>query len=137
MKAHVSSILLGVQDMDRTRRFYTEGLGWEIKNDYGVSVFFGSDGSSLVGFYGREGLADQVGTSAEGGGFSGLVLTYVVRSEARVDEIMAEAEKAGATILKPAGPLQWGGYGGTFADLDGYVWSLGYSAQGKDQPYAE
>ncbi len=137
MKSHVSSILLGVQDMDRTKRFYTEGLGWEVKNDYGVSVFFGSDGSSLVGFYGREGLADQVGTSAEGGGFSGLVLTYVVRSEARVDEIMAEAEKAGATILKPAGPLRWGGYGGTFADLDGYVWSLGYSAQGKDQPYAE
>ncbi|MED7929201.1 VOC family protein [Nonomuraea bangladeshensis] len=137
MKAHVSSILLAVRDMDRAKRFYTEGLGWKIKNDFGVSVFFESDGASPVGFYGRDGLADMVGTSRDGSGFGGLVLTYVVRSEARVDEIMAEAEKAGATILKPAGALPWGGYGGTFADPDGYIWSLGHSAQGQDQPYAE
>jgi predicted lactoylglutathione lyase len=136
MKAHVSSILLGVRDMERSKRFYN-GLGWKVQQDYGVSVFFESGGGSLVGFYGREGLADQVGTSPEGSGFSGLVLTYVVRSEARVDEIIAEAEKAGATILKPAGALPWGGYGGSFADPDGYIWSLGYSAQRKDQPYAE
>jgi catechol 2,3-dioxygenase-like lactoylglutathione lyase family enzyme len=137
MKAHVSSILLGVRDMEQSKRFYTEGLGWKVQQDYGISVFFEPDGGTPVGFYGREGLADQVGTSPEGNGFSGLVLTYVVRTEARIDEIMAEAGKAGATILKPAGPLPWGGYGGSFADLDGYIWSLGYSAQGEDQPYAE
>ncbi|MFG3603568.1 VOC family protein [Micromonospora chersina] len=137
MKANVSSILLGVRDLARSKQFYTEGLGWKIKDDYGISVFFESDGGSLVGFYGREGLAGQVGADPEGSGFSGLVLTYVVRSEARVDEIIAEAEKAGATILKPAGALPWGGYGGSFADPDGYIWSLGYSAQGTDQPYAE
>ncbi|MFC5667830.1 VOC family protein [Kitasatospora misakiensis] len=137
MKAHVSSILLGVRDMDRAKRFYTEGLGWKVQNDFGVSVFFASDGASPVGFYERAGLAGLVGTEAEGTGFSGLVLTYVVRSEARVDEIMAEAQKAGATVLNPAGALPWGGYGGTFADPDGYIWSLGYSAQGTDQPYAE
>jgi catechol 2,3-dioxygenase-like lactoylglutathione lyase family enzyme len=137
MKAHVSSILLGVRDMEAAKRFYTEGLGWKVKNDYGISVFFEVDGASPVGFYGRTGLAEQVGTSPEGDGFSGFVLTYVVRSEARVDEIIAEAGEAGATILKPAGALPWGGYGGTFADPDGYIWSLGYSARGTDQPYAE
>jgi uncharacterized protein len=137
MKAHVSSILLGVEDMDRSKRFYTEGLGWKVDRDYGVSVFFGSDGGSLVGFYGRDGLAAEAGTSPEGSGFSGMVLTYVVRSEARVDEILAEAEKAGATILKPGAAQPWGGYGGSFADPDGYVWSIGYSARGKNQPYAE
>ncbi len=137
MNAHVSSILLGVRDMDRSKRFYTEGLGWKVQRDYGVSVFFEPDGGSLVGFYGRDGLADMVGVSPEGSGFSGLVLTYVVRSQARVDQILAEAEAAGATILKPAAAQQWGGYGGSFADPDGYVWDIGYSAQGKDQPYAE
>ncbi len=137
MKTHVSSILLGVEDMARSKRFYVEGLGWKIRHDYGVSVFFAEDGGSRIGFYGREGLAQQVGTNPEGSGFSGLVLTYVVRSEARVDEVLAEAEKAGATILKPAGDLPWGGYGGSFADPDGYVWSLGHSARGTDQPYAE
>src|SRR5215475_9176204 len=102
MNAHVSSILLGVRDMDRSKAFYTEGLGWSVQNDYGISVFFESDGGSLVGFYGRDGLATDNGTSPEGSGFSGMVFTYVVRSEERVDEILAEAEKAGGTVLKPA-----------------------------------
>ena len=41
----------------------------------------------------------------------------------RVDEVIDEAKKAGGKILKPAAKLQWGGYGGTFADPDGYIWS--------------
>ena len=137
MNSHVSAILLGVNDMERSKRFYVDGLGWEVQDDWKISVFFVPHGGSLVGFYGREGLADMVGASREGSGFSGVVFNYVVRSEARVDAVMQEAEKAGATILKPAAALQWGGYGGTFADPDGYVWSIGYSEQGKDQPYAE
>jgi catechol 2,3-dioxygenase-like lactoylglutathione lyase family enzyme len=134
MNAHVSSILLGVRDMDRSKRFYTEGLGWKVQRDYGISVFFEPNGGSLVGFYGRDGLAADNGASPEGSGFSGLVLTYVVRSQARVDELMAEAEEAGTAILKPAASQQWGGYGGSFADPDGYIWSIGYSAQGKTSP---
>jgi predicted lactoylglutathione lyase len=66
-----------------------------------------------------------------------VVFTYVVRSEERVDEILAEADKAGGTVLKPAAALEWGGYGGSFADPDGYIWDIGFSARGKNQPYAE
>src|SRR2546429_1685694 len=137
MNAHVSAILLGVNDMEKSKRFYTEGLGWKIQNDYKISVFFVPHGGSLVGFYGREGLAADVGVNPQGSGFPGLALNYVVRSEKRVDEVMDEAKKAGAKILKPAAKLQWGGYGGSFADPHGYVWRGGYSAQGSDQPHAE
>jgi catechol 2,3-dioxygenase-like lactoylglutathione lyase family enzyme len=137
MNSHISAILLGVDDMERSKRFYVDGLGWKVQVDYKISVFFVPQGGSLVGFYGRDGLADMVGASREVGAFSGIVFNYVVRSEDRVDAVMAEAEKAGATILKPAAALQWGGYGGTFADPDGYVWSIGYSAQGRDQVYSE
>ena len=137
MNAHVSAILLGVRDMERSKRFYTDGLGWEVENDWGFSVFFVRQGGSLVGFYAREALAERVGTSPEGSGFSGVVLNYIVRSEARVDEILAEAERAGGTVLKPAARLEWGGYGGSFADPEGYIWDIGYSAAGTDQPYAE
>src|SRR5262249_407603 len=66
MQAHVSSILLGVADMDRSKRFYTEGLGWQVQDDYKISVFFVPHGGSLVGFYGRDGLAGMVGVSPEG-----------------------------------------------------------------------
>ena len=137
MNSHVSAILLGVKDMERSKRFYTEGLGWKVQNDWKISVFFVPHGGSLVGFYGRDGLAEMVGLKPDGTGFSGMVFNYIVRSEGRVEEVMDEARKAGGMILKPAARLPWGGYGGTFADPDGYVWSIGYSAEGVDQPYAE
>ena len=101
MNAHVSAILLGVSDMEKSKRFYTEGLGWKIQNDYKMSVFFVPHGGSLIGFYGREGLAADVGVSPQGSGFSGLALNYVVRSEARVDAVMDEAKKAGAKASRP------------------------------------
>jgi predicted lactoylglutathione lyase len=137
MNSHVSAILLGVNDMERSKRFYTEGLGWKVQNDYKISVFFIPHGGSIVGFYRRDGLADMVGASRDGNGFSGIVFTYVVRSENRVDEILDEAKKAGGTILKPAAKEKWGGYGGSFADPDGYIWNIGFSAEGEGQPYAE
>jgi hypothetical protein len=84
-------------------------------------VFFVPHGGSLVGFYGRDGLADMVDVSPEGSGFSGVVFNYVVRSEDRVGEVLDEAKKAGGKILKPAAKLPWGGYGGSFADPDGYM----------------
>ena len=137
MNAHASAIILGVKDMEASKRFYTEGLGWKVEHDYGISVFFVPHGGTLVGFYGRDGLAASVGVRPDGSGFTGIVLNYVVRSEARVDEILNQAEKAGAKITKPAGREKWGGYGGAFADPDGYVWQVAFSAQGSNQPYAE
>ena len=137
MNAYASAILLGVKDMEASKRFYTEGLGWKIQHDYKISVFFVPKGGTLVGFYGRDGLAANAGVSSEGSGFHGITLNYVVRSEARVDEIMALAKKAGATITKPAGKEKWGGYGCAFADPDGFIWQIAFSAQGNDQPYAE
>jgi predicted enzyme related to lactoylglutathione lyase len=137
MKANMSSILLGVRDMDRPKRFYPEGSGWKVERDYGVLVFFESDDGSLTGFNGREDLAAEAAPSPEGSGISGLVLTRVAGGEARADEITADAKKAGATILKSAATRQWGGYGGSFAGRDGYIWDIGYRAQGKNQPYEE
>jgi hypothetical protein len=73
-------------------------------------VFFvPHEGSPLVGFYGRDGLADMVGVSPDSSGFSGVVFNYVVRSENRVDEVLDEAQRAGEKILKPAAKLRWAG----------------------------
>jgi hypothetical protein len=85
MNSHVSAILLGVKDMERAKRFYTEGLGWKVQNDWKISVFFVPHGGSMVGFYGRDGLAEMVGVETAGTGFSGTVFNYVLRSESRVD----------------------------------------------------
>src|SRR5258708_34835968 len=102
MNAHVSAILLGVNDMDTSRRFYTEGLGWKIQNDYKISVFFVPHGGSLIGFYGREGLAADVGLNPQGSGFPGVVLDYGVRCEARVDQVIGAANTGGDKKLESA-----------------------------------
>jgi hypothetical protein len=61
---------------------------------------------------------------ADGSGFSGVVFNHIVESEARVTEMMALAERAGATIIKPAQKAKWGGYFGHFSDPDGYIWKV-------------
>lgn len=125
MKAHLSGIQLGVADLDRAKRFYGEKLGWRIEIDQPFFVSFApEDGSSAVGLYPRAFLAADAGVAPEGSGFRGFTLSYIVRSDDRVDAVLAEAEGAGATIVKPAQRAPWGGYFGYFADPDGYLWKV-------------
>jgi uncharacterized glyoxalase superfamily protein PhnB len=42
---------------------------------------------------------------------------------------MGEAEKAGATIVKPAHETFWGGYAGCFQDPDGHLWEVAWNSQ--------
>ncbi len=73
--------------------------------------------------------------SAEGSGFRGITFSYNVRSQDRVDEVLAEARSAGATITKPAGQTPWGGYSGSFADPEGVVWEVATGAT--ELPFSE
>jgi len=125
MKAHVSVITLGVEDVARAKQFYAEGLGWPIDQDFGQWVCFPlGDGSMGLGLYPIDSLAGDAGVADARAGFGGVTLSYLVGSEDRVAEVLAEAEKAGGTILKPAQKAQWGGADGYFSDLDGYVWKV-------------
>jgi len=120
----INAILIGVKDMDRSKKFYAEGLECPIENDYPQFKSFKlGNGSPTLGLYPREALAADAGVSPEGSGFSGVTLHYIVKSSERVDEVLAQAERAGAKIVKPAQKVQWG-YFGYFADPDGYLWKV-------------
>jgi uncharacterized glyoxalase superfamily protein PhnB len=93
------------------------------------------EGSSTVGLHPWEALAGDAGVPADGDGFRGITLSYIVRSDERVAEVLAEAERAGAIIVKPAEQSQWGGASGFFADPDGYLWKVASGAG--DAPFAE
>ena len=136
MNPHVSGITLGVRDVNRAKQFYGEGLGWSIQQDYGEWVSFSiNDGTSLLGLFSWDALAGDAGVPSDGSGFRGVTFSYFVRSDDRVDSLLAEAEKAGGTITKPGQGSQWGGYFGYFADPDGYLWKVVVGAEG--QPFAE
>ena len=120
----INAILIGVKDLGRSKKFYAEGLGCPIENDYPMFVSFKlGNGSPTLGLYPREALAADAGVAPDGSGFSGVTLHYIVKATERVDEVLAQAERAGAKIVKPAQKVQWG-YFGYFADPDGHLWKV-------------
>lgn len=129
MNAHVAVITLGVRDLRRARSFYHDGLGWPIQQeDYNWVCFSLGNGSSALALYPWDELADDAQVPAEGNGFRGVTLAYIVRSEDRVDEILAEAGRAGGSIVKHPIRASWGGYSGYFADPEGYLWEVAAGA---------
>jgi uncharacterized protein len=129
MNPQINAVLLGVKDMARAKKFYAEGLGCPVHQDHPGFVSFSlGEGTTSLGIYPWDDLAKDAGVAPEGSGFHGFTLSYIVPATQRVDEVMGQAEKAGARILKPAAKQQWGGYSGTFSDLDGYVWKVASNA---------
>ena len=129
MALQVTAIMLGVKDLDRSKKFYAEGLGGTIDKDYPgfVSLSLG-DGSSSLALYDREAAARDAGVSAEGSGFTGVSFHYIVSARETVDEVIASAVAAGGAVVKEADQVQWGGYSGYFSDPDGYLWKVATSA---------
>jgi catechol 2,3-dioxygenase-like lactoylglutathione lyase family enzyme len=133
MRAHVSVITLGVRDLNRAKQFYGERLAWPVLAEEGDWVCFQlGDGSSALALYPWDALADDAGVPARGSGFRGVTLSYIVRSQDRVDAVLAEA---GGAIVKPGQPTEWGGYGGYFSDPDGNLWEVATGAT--KLPFAE
>ena len=127
MTVQISSILLGVRDLERSKKFYS-ALGARIDKDYPVFASFKlGDGSSELGLYPVEALAADAGVPAEGSGFRAVTLNYIVGSAELVDETMAVAERSGAREIKPPQKVQYG-YFGYFADPDGHLWKVAASA---------
>jgi uncharacterized protein len=125
MPVQVNAIVLGVEDLARSKKFYGEGLGCAINQDYPNFVSFNlGDGSSSMGLYQRETAAQEAGVSSEGSGFRGVSFHYIVPSRAEVDEVIASAVAAGGSEVKAAADAQWGGYFGYFSDPDGYLWKV-------------
>ncbi|MGM0538661.1 MAG: VOC family protein [Thermodesulfobacteriota bacterium] len=126
MKPWISMITLGVRDLAQSVRFYEQGLGLPRMDSPPEVAFFTLNGSWL-GLYGRESLAEDAGVLAEGTGFAGFTIVHNVDSEAAVDKLLEQAVSAGATLVKPAQKVFWGGYSGYFSDPDGYLWEVAHN----------
>ncbi|MGP4029963.1 VOC family protein [Actinomadura sp. 3N407] len=125
IKLQVSAIMLGVKDVARAKKFYVEGLGCEVVQDYGGFVKCGlGEGSSSLALYEWDAAAQDAGVSAEGSGFRGSSFHFITDSRDAVDEVVRAAVAAGGTVVREAAATEWGGYFGYFSDLDGYLWKV-------------
>jgi catechol 2,3-dioxygenase-like lactoylglutathione lyase family enzyme len=130
MEPRISIITLGVKSLERSLRFYRDGLGLPTtrKAEQGI-VFFQTSGVCLA-LYPYVELAKDVSKEflVERSKFTGITLAHNVRSREDVDRILKQAEQAGAKIEKPAQDTEWGGYSGYFSDPDGYLWEVAWGA---------
>jgi catechol 2,3-dioxygenase-like lactoylglutathione lyase family enzyme len=127
MKAGISVITLGVDDLDRSRRFYCDGLGWRASSTSNEHILFIDAGCVVLGLYPKHLLAEDAKLDPGGSGFGGATLAQNVASKAEVDAALEAVRAAGAKILKPAEDTFWGGYSGYFADPDGYPWEVAFN----------
>ncbi len=129
MALQVSAIMIGVEDLARSKKFYAEGLACAIDQDYPGFVRFNlGNGSSSLALYPWEAAAQDAGVSSKGSGFRVVSFHYIVPSSKEVDEVMRKAKKAGAGEVKKGAATQWG-YFGYFSDPDGYPWKVASSNQ--------
>lgn len=126
MEQRVSIITLGVADLNRSREFY-ERLGWRRSMAQAEGVVFFQAGGMALALYPRQELAKDANIAGEGSGFSGMSVAYNARNREEVDSVLAEAEAAGARILKPAQETFWGGYSCYFSDPDGFLWEIAWN----------
>jgi hypothetical protein len=123
--AKISLVTLGVSDLERSGAFY-DALGWQRVGDHEGVIFYRMAGAHLA-LFPRSALAADAHTAPERSGFFGASLAINCADEAEVDVVFAHLISIGATILKPAERVFWGGYNGYFADLDGYAWEVAFN----------
>jgi catechol 2,3-dioxygenase-like lactoylglutathione lyase family enzyme len=135
MEPRVHVITLGVDDLDRALAFYRDGLGFESAGIIGTQwtdeesgangaiALFELAGGLILSLYPRRDLAKDAGIptgASQSGEFS---LGQLVQSRADVDELLRQAEAAGAAVT-PARERPWGIYSGYFSDPDGHLWEI-------------
>jgi predicted lactoylglutathione lyase len=128
VSASISLVTLGVRDVAASTAFY-ESLGFP-KSSASVpgEVSFFRTAGGLLGLYGADDLADDAQLPrSDRPDFRGVTLAINLGSRADVDAAVADAEAAGARVLKPAQATEWGGYHAYFADPDGHAWEVAHN----------
>ncbi|HET7203421.1 MAG TPA: VOC family protein [Steroidobacteraceae bacterium] len=130
MRARLSVVTLGVDDLDRAVRFYRDGLGWRTEGivgqefEHGAVAFFDLQGGLRLALWPRSSLAVDTALVSSGPGANEFSLGHNVATRSEVDDVIGQASAAGARVVKPPQPTFWGGYAGYFRDLDGHLWEI-------------
>jgi uncharacterized protein len=132
VKARITLLTLGVDDLDRAVEFYGHGLGLPTKGivgrefEHGAVAFFDLQAGLKLAVWPRADLARDAGLPVARGSAE-FAIAHNVRNEQEVDAVMQQAERAGARVVKRAQKTFYGGYAGYFADPDGHLWEVAFN----------
>lgn len=135
MKARISVLTVGVDNLERSLAFYRNGLGLRTEGivgtefEHGAVAFFDLEGGLKLALWERDNIAWDSSVPRSQPSPTEFTLGHNVRSQEEVDAVMAQAERAGARIVKRPASTFWGGYAGYFQDLDGHLWEVLWNPQ--------
>ena len=130
MKARFNIITLGVDNLERSLKFYRDGLGLPTNGiigtefEHGAVALFELEGGMILSLFERGNLAIDAAIEQTPASPTEFSIGQLCSSREAVDATRAEAAKAGAKIVKPAQNAFWGGYSGYFEDPDGHLWEI-------------
>ncbi|CAM4385115.1 MULTISPECIES: VOC family protein [Paenibacillus] len=130
MKPRITVITIGVDDLEKSVKFYRDGLGFPTEGivgqefEHGAVAFFDLEPGIRLALFSRKNLAHDAQIPQTAASPSEFTLGHNVSSKEEVDRVMKEAEQAGATITLAAHDTFWGGYSGYFQDPDGHLWEV-------------
>jgi uncharacterized protein len=135
MKPRITVITLGVDDLERAVAFYRDGLGLRTDGivgqefEHGAVAFFDLQPGLRLALWPRASIARDTGLAISPASATELTLGHNLPSTRAVDDVMRQAERAGARIVKAAHETFWGGYSGYFQDPDGHLWEIVWNPQ--------
>ncbi|PIC89362.1 glyoxalase [Sporosarcina sp. P21c] len=130
MKPRISVITLGVDDLERSLKFYQDGLGLPTEGivgqefEYGAVAFFDLQSGVKLAIWNRKNIAHDTSINQTPKSPTEFTIGHNVGSKEEVDMVMEQAKKAGAFITVPAHDTFWEGYSGYFQDPDGHLWEV-------------
>jgi catechol 2,3-dioxygenase-like lactoylglutathione lyase family enzyme len=133
MKPRITVITIGVDDLEKSLRFYRDGLGLQTEGivgtefEYGAVAFFALQGGLKLAIWPRKSISQDSGTPVLPSSPTEFTLGQNVSSKEEVDEVMKQASKAGAVVVKDAHDTFYGGYSGYFQDPDSHLWEIAWN----------
>jgi uncharacterized protein len=124
MEQRLNMLMLGVDDLERSRRFYESGLGWKPwgarRSKTSVKYLAGGVVIAMIdrGYVANEAALPQ------GSGTIGIVPVINVSGREQVDRAAEEVASAGGVLTSPPRQRDGGLYSFYFADPDGNPWEV-------------
>jgi len=126
MKPRLNIVTIGVKNLEKSKAFYKNALGWVPATGSDENIVFFNHQGIVLALYPLDKLAEDADLNAERSGFSGFTLAINLESKGEVENTFNKAVENGAKVLVKPRETFWGGYDAYFADPDGHPWEVAW-----------